>query len=223
MASAAQYLKGQVLEREGGGLAKALPYYLQAAQQDYIPAIEALVECYSNNDSDKMITWLRRAAELGSAKSQYNLSLQLDGALEWLEKSANQGFAPAQCNLGVHYEEQEKNPARALELYLLAANQGHEVAMCNAADLYYSKHGNLIMARYWYSKASHHNALAQQWTDGIDTLLAMKCNTCQVELDTALQRCSGCRLARYCSTQCQQMDWSMHKSDCRNMSSYHST
>ncbi|KAG3173543.1 hypothetical protein PI124_g1302 [Phytophthora idaei] len=31
----------------------------------------------------------------------------------------------------------------------------------------------------------------------------------------ALQRCTGCRKARYCSRKCQQHDWSQHRRECR--------
>ena len=33
----------------------------------------------------------------------------------------------------------------------------------------------------------------------------------------AIKKCSGCKIARYCSPQCQQSDWKEHKPLCRNV------
>lgn len=36
---------------------------------------------------------------------------------------------------------------------------------------------------------------------------------------TGLQRCSGCKIVKYCSTHCQKIDWSGHKEECKALRS----
>ncbi|KAI0807509.1 hypothetical protein C8Q74DRAFT_1227877 [Fomes fomentarius] len=48
--------------------------------------------------------------------------------------------------------------------------------------------------------------------------LAGSCACCErdetVNLGTALKKCSGCKLTRYCSVECQKKDWPRHKVTC---------
>jgi hypothetical protein len=48
-------------------------------------------------------------------------------------------------------------------------------------------------------------------------LVAFKrwCTACQTAAKRKLQVCSGCRIARYCSAECQKAHWSAHSRDCR--------
>ncbi|TFK45545.1 hypothetical protein OE88DRAFT_1121586 [Heliocybe sulcata] len=49
--------------------------------------------------------------------------------------------------------------------------------------------------------------------------LAASCCNCKTELSartqSALRRCSGCKLTRYCSVGCQKADWKRHKGACK--------
>ena len=66
-------------------------------------------------DKEEGLKWLRQAAELGHAESQYNLGNRYNGVYigggprndaemeKWLRKSAEQGFAMAQFQLGQFY------------------------------------------------------------------------------------------------------------------------
>lgn len=39
------------------------------------------------------------------------------------------------------------------------------------------------------------------------------CNKCK-KIDMSMQRCSACKMVRYCSPECQRSDWSTHKPYC---------
>lgn len=80
---------------------------------------------------------LRRKAEAGDAKAQFDLAeayslgngVSKDSikGMEWLKKSAQQGFAGAQVVLGIVYQKGiniEKDPSEAARWYQKAARQG---------------------------------------------------------------------------------------------------
>eukprot|EP00743_Colponemidia_sp_Colp-15_P008046 GILK01008719.1.p1 GENE.GILK01008719.1~~GILK01008719.1.p1 ORF type:complete len:502 (-),score=77.64 GILK01008719.1:206-1711(-) len=44
---------------------------------------------------------------------------------------------------------------------------------------------------------------------------ALNCHFCFKDAgDTSLQRCAKCKLVRYCSRDCQRIDWAQHKAEC---------
>ncbi|KAJ7263337.1 hypothetical protein C8J57DRAFT_1333349 [Mycena rebaudengoi] len=44
------------------------------------------------------------------------------------------------------------------------------------------------------------------------------CTGCnQFERDVLFKKCGGCRVARYCSTECQKKHWKMHKPGCQDI------
>ena len=49
------------------------------------------------------------------------------------------------------------------------------------------------------------------------------CAACRKESspDESFMRCSICRIARYCSTDCQRRDWRAHKTRCREQAEIH--
>ncbi|KAI0754129.1 hypothetical protein C8Q80DRAFT_347457 [Daedaleopsis nitida] len=51
---------------------------------------------------------------------------------------------------------------------------------------------------------------------GVEYPLAGSCAACQKDAtaETDMQRCSGCKLTRYCSAGCQRTDWKRHKETC---------
>jgi len=90
------------------------------------------------------ISELRRAAEQGNARAQFNLALMYyngEGvpknaaeAVKWYRRAAEQGLAEAQINLGVMYGQGEGVPKSSIDAYFwfnLAAAQGIEEAQIN--------------------------------------------------------------------------------------------
>lgn len=55
-------------------------------------------------------------------------------------------------------------------------------------------------------------------SQSVDTL----CHRCFSETKDgkALQRCSGCKVLRYCSTTCQKTDWPAHRQECKALQGY---
>lgn len=40
------------------------------------------------------------------------------------------------------------------------------------------------------------------------------CRSCEKTTGVTLQRCGKCRVAKYCSSECQKADWALHKKSC---------
>ena len=92
---------------------------------------------------------LRRRADEGYVRAQYNLALMYDTgrgvpednmeAVRWYRKAADQGNVRAQNNLGVMYDAGEGVPednAEAVRWYRMAAEQGDASAQYNLGVMY---------------------------------------------------------------------------------------
>ena len=121
-------------------------------------------------DHVEAVKWVRKAAEQGFARAQYDLGLMYkfgrgversyEKAVEWFQKAAEQGAASAQGLLGVMYANGtgvEQSDVKAAECFLKAAKQGLAVAQ-NVLGLMY-KNGRGVEQSYenaagWYLKAA---------------------------------------------------------------------
>ncbi|KAF8972566.1 hypothetical protein BDZ97DRAFT_1781661 [Flammula alnicola] len=56
---------------------------------------------------------------------------------------------------------------------------------------------------------------------GVEFPLAGSCCNCKKDITAKsnLSRCGGCKLVRYCSTECQTSDWTRHKKICKTVKS----
>ncbi len=123
---------------------------------------------------------IRKAADQGDAKAQYDLgrmyeegaevSQSYSEAAKWFRKAADQGYARAQNWLGVMYEQGKGVPqdySEAVRWYRKAADQGEVWAQCNLALMY--KNGMGVPQDYseavkWFRKsADQGHARAQNW------------------------------------------------------------
>ena len=112
---------------------------------------------------------LRRRADEGYVRAQYNLALMYDTgrgvpednmeAVRWYRKAADQGNVRAQNNLGVMYDAGEGVPednAEAVRWYRMAAEQGDASAQYFLGEMYALGDGVLrsgAAAADWYYKA----------------------------------------------------------------------
>lgn len=90
------------------------------------------------------INALKKSAEQGDAKAQYNLGVcyyngngvekDYQEAVKWYRKAAEQGIAEAQCNLGLCYDEGRgviQNKVKAYAWYALSSKNGDDVGNKN--------------------------------------------------------------------------------------------
>ena len=153
-----------------------------------IVASTNLVQCYRHGfcvdkDEKEANKFERKAAMLGDAMSQYNLSIKyvhgigvdknLDIASMWCGKAAAQGFAMAQLNFGTYFDEGkgvEQNSETAVHWYSKAAAQGHASAQSNLGACFGKGTGvqkNLETAVHWYSKAAAQGLAMAQFNLGL--------------------------------------------------------
>ncbi|MEY3201088.1 MAG: hypothetical protein RIR70_638 [Pseudomonadota bacterium] len=124
-------------------------------------------------DRKKYFSWMRKAAENGSAPAQVSLGSGYqrgdkdDGiakdyqkAYYWYRKAADQGYAPAQDSLGGMYKRGDgvpKNDGAAVFWYRKAADQGYASAQASLGEMYKEGRGvpkNDREAVFWYRKAA---------------------------------------------------------------------
>lgn len=129
-------------------------------------------------DHVEAVKWVRKAAEQGFARAQYDLGLMYEfgrgversyeKAVEWVLKAAEQGLVDAQYILGGMYINGagvEQSYEKAAEWVLKAAEQGLADAQYDLGAMYY--YGNGVeqsdeKAVEWYQKAAEQgNARAQ--------------------------------------------------------------
>jgi TPR repeat protein len=118
---------------------------------------------------DPRILELRKAAEQGNARAQFNLGLMYATgqgvpqdyveAARWFRKAAGQGNASAQYNLGVMYYGRgvPQNYAEAARWYRKAADQGNASAQYNLGVMYYYGRGvplDYVQAHMWLNLAA---------------------------------------------------------------------
>lgn len=121
-------------------------------------------------DHVEAVKWVRKAAEQGFARAQYDLGdmyyygrgveQSYEKAAEWYQKAAEQGLARAQYKLGDMYDigiGVEKSYEKAAEWFLKAAEQGFARAQCKLGLMYENGTGverSYKKAREWYLKAA---------------------------------------------------------------------
>lgn len=184
------YAQGEGVEKNQS---EAVRWYRAAAEQGDQQAAEALarlrknegkdafflgVACLEKGDYVQAARFFHNAAELGHAKSQYNLALCYEGgngveqdqqeAVRWYRAAAEQGLADAQNNLAVFYEQGrgvKQDQHEAVRWYRAAAEQGYASAQYNLALCYEDGNGveqDHAEAVHWYQKAADQgNAKAQ--------------------------------------------------------------
>lgn len=169
-----------------GHVDKALPIYLQLAEQGNADAEFQLGLIYANGQSvpkdDKQAAeWFTKAANKGLMAAQTKLGFMYavgrgvaqnyTTALYWCYKAAEQGDVIAQYNLGLMYAKGQgvvKDNSLALSWYSKAALQGDAHAQFNLGAMYANGVGvakDTKQAAVWYRKAAR-----QGLVEAIDAL-----------------------------------------------------
>jgi len=142
-------------------------------------------------DFNGAMSWYEKAANLGDAKSMYELgwiyfgSHDIPGrhlqnyakAAMWFQRAADLDYAPAITQLGVMYgsdgsEGVPEDDVKAAQLYLKAAHMGDAYAMNHLGYVYSHGKGvpkDMDEAVFWWKKAvaagGQPGAAAQTWLD----------------------------------------------------------
>ncbi len=154
---------------------KALHYYRQASEQEYVAAQNMIGLMYSNGqgtaeNDEEAVKWYRKAAEQGYALAQGNMGDSYEygtgvakdyaEAVGWYRKAAERGYNYAQNRLGVMYDYGKgvsTDDVEAVKWYRKAAEQGHRSAQYNLAGMYNYGEGvakDEVEAAKWYRKAA---------------------------------------------------------------------
>jgi hypothetical protein len=120
------------------------------------------------------IKTLRKQAEAGDAKAQFNLGVayfrgqgvpqDYKETVKWFRKAADQGLAEAQHNLGVAYAEGKVVPQKyteAIKWYRKAAEQGFVDSQGNLGVAYFRGQGvprDVVKSYMWLSLAASRSA-----------------------------------------------------------------
>ncbi len=142
----AQYRFGEVYRFGGKGIspnpAKAVAWFMRAAEQGDVSAQLSLSECYYNG--------------MGVEEDHFE-------AIKWVSKAAEQGDSTAYWTLGVCYYRDDGVPAssnnksKAVRWFRMAAERGHAQAQSWLADCYYHGIGvpkDVRQAVVWYERAA---------------------------------------------------------------------
>ncbi|MDO9047374.1 MAG: DnaJ domain-containing protein [Methylobacter sp.] len=137
-----------------GQVAKALPLYLQLAEQGNADAQFQAGLIYVNGqgitkDDKQAVGWFAKAAEQGHMEAQTKLGFMYatgkgvaqnyNSAVYWCFKAAEQGDVIAQYNLGLMYAKGQgvaQDNSLAVSWYSKAAEQGDAHAQYNLGDMY---------------------------------------------------------------------------------------
>jgi TPR repeat protein len=137
--------------------------------------------------------------------------------------AAAQGFAPAQLNLGILYHKGEgvaQDYAEAARLWRLAAAQGVAEAQTGLAVLYAQGAGvsqdYVEAARLWRLAAAQGVAAAETQLAELASeraYVSVCCMGCGAT--RKLKACAKCKVARFCTAECQRRTWPEHKPHCK--------
>lgn len=107
----------------------------------YFVSLMSLEGLGTDKNEQDFISWMKKSAEAGYSKAQYELGIEYrnqDNGVEahkWLAKASEQGHVKAQFNLGQMYSFAmagvEENQEEAAKWWKMAAHQGHPNAQYN--------------------------------------------------------------------------------------------
>jgi TPR repeat protein len=157
--------------------ATAAQLFLQAVQQEYLPALVYLGYCFFygrgvEENKQNAIELYQAAANAGDARAQYTLgwcyytgngvNQDYREAVRWFNEACINGYVEAQLYMGICYEHGtgvNKNPSEAARWYRKAADNGLCEAQMRLGRIYY--HGLGVMRNYAEAVRYFNQAVAQ--------------------------------------------------------------
>ena len=141
-----------------------------APQMSAQEATDKADEALNAGDYARAVIFVRKAADLGVAKEQFNLGLMYDSgrgvardytqAMIWYRRAADQGLALAQFNVGGLYASGrgvQRDDVQAMSWFRRAADQGYAAAQNNVGVMYKSGRGgpqDYERALIWFHKVA---------------------------------------------------------------------
>jgi hypothetical protein len=150
--------------------------------------------------------------------------------VRYFRLAAKQGDAAAQCHLAYSFESGEgvaQDQAEAVRYFRLAAEQGDADAQFSLGDCFENGEG---VAQDW-SEAVRYYRLAAAQTGALSAeqlaVITTACDRIACSHEAAascclgcgarrnLKKCTHCRIARFCSSECLSRAWPAHKPNCK--------
>lgn len=190
-------------------MAKARHYFRLAADQNVVSSIRDLALLIDNGHGgeddtpETCVDLYKRAADAGDMLARVRLALCYGKGIPGvLEKDENRGT------------EMMLNAAREGSVMAMAHAVGREMARGQEAKQFLAKLAGIARDKEHPNYGDALSALVQ-----LGRIPACaKCRKAQAELDVKLKSCSSCKLALYCSQECQTGDWKQHAKECRAVS-----
>jgi TPR repeat protein len=144
-------------------------------------------------------------------------------AVRLFRLAALQDNAPGQCMFGLLYVSGAgvaQDYVEAARLLRLSAAQGFALAQCNLGKLYADGAGvaqDYVEAARWLWPSAQ-----QGLGEASDLLEALSCERAYVSAccmgcgaTRKLKACAKCKVARFCTAECQRRTWAEHKPHCK--------
>lgn len=155
------YEKAHIASQKGD-VAKALKYYMQAAEAGIVPAMVSCGNMYlERNDAENALQWFERAAEFDDVVAINNIGYihemdeNFEQAFKWYKRSADLGDVVAMLNLAALYHDGlgTRKSKKQFDFWVKKAESTTDTESIKAIARYYADAGNFNRAIEFFNKA----------------------------------------------------------------------
>ena len=151
----------------------------------------------------------------------------------WYGRAAEQGSAQSQYNLAIMHYNGQGGPVsmeQARVWYGRAAEQGHAKSQENLSRMLYQGHGGPVsteLAIFWLKRAVAQGFRVDNLMRVIEEIesTCFSCGKRRASGELNMKKCMGCKCAIYCSKGCQLAHWKKngghHKTMCKKIQALH--